>query len=34
MCQKFVKAIFVVSKYHDGEVFVKQLHNQGKVHIK
>ena len=28
------KVIFVISKHHDGKVFVEQLHNLEKVHIK
>ena len=34
MCQKFVKVIFIISKHHDGKVFVKRLHKLEKVHFK
>ena len=35
ICVKnFGKVIFIIWKYHDGKVFVKQLHKLEKVHIK
>ena len=32
--RNFGKVVFFMSKHHDGDVFVKELHNLEKVHIK